>query len=423
MTPTHPTHARRNYPLLLIGQFLGAFGDNFLLKAILGPLTYAMTSGQMSDQKVNGENALFSLVFSVPFILLAPLAGFLNDRMPKTTWLSGGNLVKLAGAGVGLVGVAAFAGDSSHLVQVIGYTIVGVGACLYSPAKYGILPEVVGKERLVKANGTVEMLTLVAIVAGLGLGGIIYDHTRSLPICYAAAIGLYLTAFACNAAMVRTPHNPSARLSHSLGEFGSNFKTLFGTPRLARILVGSGLFWFAGSTLKSALQGWSIGVYHQANLGDATNVKIVGLLLAMTAGIVTGSVLAGQIHKTGDLSWSRRYAGLLAVGLAGLGIIGGRWGLAPALAVLFATGCASGFLLVPLNAALQAESDPNKLGKTVSIQNFTDYIGIAIGAAYLSTLSHFNLTPNEVMVALGITVALITLGLGAMTKRKSAGAA
>ena len=179
-----PHSAPRNYPLLLVGQFLGAFGDNFLLKAILGPLTYQLASGQITESKVNGENALFNLVFSVPFIVLAPLAGFLNDRMPKSTWLVGGNAVKILGALIGLLGVTPMAGGNGHTVQVAGYLVVGIGACLYSPAKYGILPEIVGTERLVKANGTVEMLTLVAIVGGLGGGGILYDRTLSLPLCY-----------------------------------------------------------------------------------------------------------------------------------------------------------------------------------------------------------------------------------------------
>ena len=173
MSPLTPQTPPRNYRLLLVGQFLGAFGDNFLLKAILGPLTYALASGAITEARVNGENALFSLVFSLPFIVLAPFAGFLNDRMPKTTWLVGGNLVKIAGALIGLAGVTPLAGASGHAVQVVGYLVVGIGACVYSPAKYGILPEIIPTARLVKANGTVEMLTLVAIVSGLGLGGIL----------------------------------------------------------------------------------------------------------------------------------------------------------------------------------------------------------------------------------------------------------
>ncbi len=417
MNPAPAAPSNRNYPLLLVGQFLGAFGDNFLLKAILGPLTYALTSGRITEAAVNGENALYSLVFSAPFIVLAPLAGFLNDRMPKTTWLVGGNLIKVAGAAVGLAGACFLPGAPSHLIQVIGYSIVGLGACVYSPAKYGILPEIVATERLVKANGTVEMLTLVAIVSGLGMGGILYDRTLSLGACYGAGLALYAAALACNAAMTRTPFNANARFRRTLSEFGSNFASLFGSPRLARILVGSALFWFAGSTLRSALQGWGLEVYSQAGVTHVTNFKLVLLVLGMVAGIVTGALLAGRLHGTGDLSWTRRYGFMMAAGLVGLGLLGGRFGLVPAVLVLVATGAFAGLLIVPLNAALQSESDPARLGKTVSVQNFTDYIGIAVGAAYLSLLTHFSLGPNQALVALGVTVAAITVTLGLASPR------
>jgi LPLT family lysophospholipid transporter-like MFS transporter len=416
----HPTgFARRNYPLLLAGQFLGAFGDNFLLAAILGPLTYALEKGQITETTVNSENAVFGLVFSVPFIVLAPLAGFLNDRMPKTRWLVGGNLIKLAGTAIGLAAVYALAGRASHDLQVAAYCVVGIGACVYSPAKYGILPEVVPTERLVKANGTVEMLTLVAIVAGLGGGGILYDRTLSLPVCYFASVALYGAAFACNAAMVATPFNPDAELRHSAGEFAANFLSLVRSPRLGRILLGSALFWFAGSTLKSALQGWGLGVFAEAGVHDVTNLKLVLLKVGMVVGIVSGAVLAGQLHRTGDLSWARRYALILAAGLAGLGLLGGAHGLTLVVLVLIVTGAAAGLLVVPFNAALQSETDPAKLGKTVSVQNFTDYMGIAAGAAYLSFLSRFNLSPNQDLIVLGATVALITFGMGMLTRKPS----
>jgi LPLT family lysophospholipid transporter-like MFS transporter len=410
----------RNYPLLLVGQFLGAFGDNFLLAAILGPLTYALNTGRITEAVINGENALFGLVFSVPFIVFAPLAGFLNDRMPKTTWLVGGNLVKLLGTAIGFAGVYAYTGAASHSIQVGAYFVVGIGACVYSPAKYGILPEIVRFDRLVKANGTVEMLTLVAIVAGLMGGGILYDLTLSVPICYGACAALYGAAFLCNAAMGRTPHNPRASLLHSMGEFASSFVTIVRNARLGRILLGSALFWFAGSTLKSALQGWGLRVYSEAGITNVTNFKLVLLKLGMVVGIVLGAFLAGQLHKTGDLSWARRYAFLLAAGLAGLGLLGGHYGLVLVVIVLVITGAAAGLLVVPFNAALQSETDQTKLGKTVSIQNCTDYIGIAVGAAYLAFLSRFDLNPNQDLLVLGGTVALITLGLGVLSRTRRA---
>ncbi len=418
MIPNSKATNSRNYPLLLIGQFLGAFGDNFLLAAILGPLTYALNTGRITETLINSENALFGLVFSIPFIVLAPLAGYLNDRMPKTRWLAGGNLVKLLGTAIGLFGVLSYSGGGAHEIQVAAYCVVGVGACVYSPAKYGILPEIVGNDRLVKSNGTVEMLTLVAIVTGLMGGGLLYDATLSVPDCYVACAALYGAALMCNIGMTRTPHNPRASLLHSAGEFASSFLSMVRNARLARILLGSALFWFAGSTLKSALQGWGLRVFQEAGIPNVTNFKLVLLKLGMVVGIVAGAFLAGQFHRTGDLSWARRYAFILAAGLAGLGLLGGAFGLKLVVLVLVVTGAAAGLLVVPFNAALQSETDQAKLGKTVSIQNCTDYIGIAVGAAYLSLLSRFNLNPNQDLIVLGITVAVLTVGMGALSKTR-----
>ena len=403
----------RNYYLLLAGQFLGAFGDNFLLKALLGPLTYQLTAGTVTEQFVNQQNALFSAVFFIPFIVLAPLAGYLNDRMPKTQWLRRGNAIKMIGTLVGLAGVWLHAGDfhASRWWQVVGYAIVGLGACVYSPAKYGILPEILPAERLVKANGTVEMLTLVAILGGLIGGAQLYDQVRSLPLCYAACLGFYFLAFILNFLMDRTPHNPTATFRHSLGEFGTSLRGLLTHARLGRVLLGCGLFWFAGATLRNNMQTWGLQVFQQAGVGNVSNEKLALLTIGLILGIVAGSMLAGQIHKIGDLSGSRRYGFLMAIGILFLGLLGGKFGLIPVVIALVGSGLCAGLLIVPLNATLQHESDHTKLGKTIAIQNFIDYLAMLIGAAFLGVLTYFGFSPMQVFVALPIALALISLAL------------
>jgi len=403
----------RNYHLLLAGQFLGAFGDNFLLAAILGPLTYQLATGAITEQHVNAQNALFSAVFFVPFIVLAPLAGFLNDRQPKTTWLFGGNALKLLGVAVGLFGVWLHAGEfhASRGWQVAGYAIVGLGACVYSPAKYGILPEILPAARLVKANGSVEMLTLVAILGGLWGGATLYDRVRSLPWCYGACGGLYLAALVLNALMDRTPHNTAATFRHSVGEFGTSLRALLTHHRLGRVLLGCGLFWFAGATLRGNLQGWGLQVFQQAGIAEITNQKLALLKVGLILGIVAGSVLAGQLHRTGDLSWARRYGFLMSAGILLLGLLGGKFGLVAVVVALVAAGVSAGLLLVPLNAALQDESDHAKLGKTIAIQNFIDYLAMLCGAGFLGALTHFNFTPAQVFLALPVALAVIALAL------------
>ena len=404
----------RNYYLLLVGQFLGAFGDNFLLKAILGPLTYQQTSGKVTEQYVNDQNSLFGLAFFVPFIVLAPVAGFLNDRMPKTTWLLGGNFLKLFGTALGLFGVwlhhAQF--DPSRIWQLVGYGIVGIGACAYSPAKYGVLPEILPAERLVKANGTVEMLTLVAIVGGIVGGAKFYDFFLSVPLCYLVCLGFYGAALAFNAAMDRTPCDPTTSARRSLSEFGGSLRTLVCHPRLGRVLLGCGLFWFVGATLRTNIQAWGLEVFQEAGIGNITNEKLAYVLIGLVLGIVAGSVLAGQLHKVGDLSWTRRYGLFMAVGILLLGFLGGRWGLPVVVAVLVVTGFFAGLLIVPLNAALQAESDQTKLGKTVSVQNFFDYSGMAVGAGFLWLMTKLSLSPELVFVVLAVVIAAIAVALG-----------
>ena len=405
--------SNRNYPLLLSGQFLGAFGDNFLLAAILGPLTFQLLSGQINEQQVNTQNALFSAVFFIPFILLAPLAGFLNDRLPKTTGLLLGNALKLLGATIGLAGVWLHAGDfhGSHVWQVVGYAIVGLGACAYSPAKYGVLPEILPASRLVKANGTVEMLTLVAILGGLWGGAALYDHTRTLTACYVVSIGLYATALMLNAAMHRTPRNPQARLRRSVGEFGESLFSLARHPRLGRVLLGCGMFWFAGAVLRSNLQGWGLASLSAAGVTEITNQKLALLKIGLIAGIVAGSLLAGQLHKVGELGWVRRYGFIMAISILLLGIVGGHAGLFLPITLLIVTGLAAGLLLIPLNAALQHEGDHTRLGKTIAVQNFVDYFAMLIGAGFLQALSSFNLTPGHVFIALAAALATLALAL------------
>lgn len=414
----------RNYPLLLAGQFLGAFGDNFVLAAILGPLTFQLLAGQISEQQVNAQNTLFSAVFFVPFILLAPLAGFLNDRLPKTTWLLGGNALKLVGTGIGFFGVWLHAGDfhGSRLWQAIGYTVIGLGACLYSPAKYGVLPEILPPDRLVKANGMVEMLTLIAILGGLWGGATLYDHVRSLPICYLVTGGLYASALLFNAAMTRTPHDPAADAKRSMAEFGRSLASLAKYPRLGRVLLGCGLFWFAGAVLRSNLQGWGLDALRTAGVAEITNQRLALLKIGLILGVVSGSLLAGQLHRVGDLSWSRRYGAMLAIAVGLLGLIGGHAGLTVAVLLLIAAGIAAGLLLIPLNAALQHEADPAKLGKTIAVQNFTDYWSMLVGAGFMQLFTHFGFGANRIFVALAITLGIVAVALRAPIRRQTSAA-
>src|ERR1700709_546800 len=165
-----PMKSTRNYPLLLAGQFLGAFGDNAILAVIVGQLTYLQKAGEITANELRTRSTIYASLLFVPYVLLAPLAGYLNDRYAKTHWLIGGNALKVIGTA--LCALSVWLGA---WWQGIGYFVVGIGACFYGPAKYGILPEILPRERLVKANGMVELLTLVAILGGAIAGSVMAD--------------------------------------------------------------------------------------------------------------------------------------------------------------------------------------------------------------------------------------------------------
>ncbi len=401
----------RNYQLLLASQFLSAFGDNLLIMIILSALTAARADGKITEQAVSNANAIYSALFFLPFVLLAPLAGFLNDRHPKTTWLTGGNLIKLCGTSIGVIGLLLH-----QNIHGLSYLIVGIGACCYSPAKYGILPEIVPADRLVKANGTVEMLTLLAILGGLLAGGILMDH-QPQTVGYLLVAATYGLSLLFNALMTRTGCNPQARLRSSFTEFGGNLQALLRHARLGRIMLGCGLFWFLGASLRTNLQSWGMEVLKQINGEAPSNAQLALLKVWLALGIILGSVAAGQFHRTGDLRATRPYGWLMALftfGLGMLGATGGRWTIQ---GLLILTGIAAGLFLIPLNASLQHESDQTRLGKTIASQNFVDYLAMLLGAGFVWLCTQANLTADAVFVALAVTIGLLVIILNPPPQR------
>ena len=151
--------------------------------------------------------------------------------------------------------------------------------------------------------------------------------------------------------------------------------------------------------------------FQQAGVADITNEKLALLIVAMTLGIVAGSMLAGQLHKIGDLTWSRRYGFLMAISILLLGLLGGKFGVIAVVVVLVSAGVFAGLLIVPFNAALQHESDHTKLGKAIAIQNFVDYLAMLIGAGFLGLLTHLNFSPMHVFIILPVVLGLISLAL------------
>ncbi|MST00400.1 MAG: MFS transporter [Pedosphaera sp.] len=411
LRPNHilplPAMRARNYHLLLASQFLSAFGDNALLWIFLGPLTRLQRVGEITEETLRLKSAALTAVLYVPFVLLGPFVGYLNDRFAKSHWLAGGNLIKLFGTAIAMLSLT-----GGRAWETIGYFIVGIGSCAYSPAKYGILPEILPRERLVKANGSVEMLTLIAILTGMIAGAWMVDQLSPLR-CYLIVIGVYGLSLLLNLFMDRTPSNPAIRLRASVGEFFAHTRGLFGAPRLARILVGIGVFWAFGVTLKVNFQAWGLEVLE---LESNTQIALLGLWLSL--GVMAGSMISGQLYRVSDLRAVRRNGVLLTAAVMALGLVEI---LAPAslsrmtvpvfgsliwpvVVVLVAAGTAAGLYLIPLNAALQAESDPRKLGKTIAVQNVVDNSAMIAATALILAGVHFDYSPSKIFLGLAALI-------------------
>jgi LPLT family lysophospholipid transporter-like MFS transporter len=397
---------RRNYPLLLASQFLSAFGDNLVLMLILGPFLTRFKAGAITAETQSLANIYYTSILFIPYVLLAPLAGYLNDRFSKNRGLLGGNFIKLSGAAIIALGLT-----HGPAWQAIGYFVVGTGACIYSPAKYGILPEILPAARLVKANGLMELLTLIAILTGAIGGSEAYDN-YPLPVCYSVVLAVYVFSLLLNLLMARTPSYRKVKFSGSIAQFFSNLSDLFSQKRMARILTGAALFWICGAIIKMNFQPWG-----QQTLQLTTMLRISLLGLWLSVGVMFGSVLAGQLHPVGDLHATRRYGWLLAAGIAFLGCIG--WLMDHGLRhsniwtaiALILTGVVAGLFLIPLNAALQAESHKDKLGKTIATQNGFENSAMLCGSAFACLDIKQGFNPSELLLGLALFTAIVILWL------------
>ena len=371
---------------LLIAQFLSALADNALLFAAIALLA------QINSP--HWHQPLLLQFFVISYIILAPFVGGIADAYPKGLVMFYSNAIKFVGSLSMLLGMQ----------PLYAYAIVGVGAAAYSPAKYGILTELLPPKELVMANGWMEGSTVFAIILGSIIGGALAQFDPLVAIIIIT--GLYLLAAIFNRYIPALPVDhklPKKNPLYMIKDFWHAFKVLWKDPEGQLSLAVTTLFWGAGASLRLIVIAWAGYALH-FNLEESTR------LTAMVAfGIAIGSVIAARYISLKD-SVKVLPAGILMGGFVMTMTIIHDWQIA-ALIFLF-IGALCGFFIVPLNALLQHRGHILiGAGHSIAVQNFNENIGILLLSGTYTWMVREEFSINTIIIFLGLFVSMTMLAI------------
>ena len=395
---------KRGFYTIMAAQFFSSLADNALLIAAMALLAELLSPEWMVP--------LLKLFFTISYVMLAPFVGAFADSMPKGRVMLITNAVKIFGCGLLFWTV--------H--PLLAYAVVGFGAAAYSPAKYGILTELLPPEKLVAANGWIEGTTVASIILGTLLGGALIAPRLSaqmlaldMPLIETgitspaeAAIAviavIYLLAALVN---LRIP-DTGARYPHQqhnpiklVREFVHCNMTLW-RDKLGQIsLAVTTLFWGAGATLQFIVLKWA-----QIHLGLRLDQA------AILQGIVAVGVAIGATGAASAIPLKRSLR-VLPCGVA-MGLIVPMMTLVSsvplAYAMLVVIGALAGLFVVPMNALLQHRGYVlMSAGHSIAVQNFNENMNILVMLTVYALLLRYDLHINTIVVLFGLSVAVAML--------------
>lgn len=371
---------------LYFSQFLSAFADNAVFFALVGILH------KQGIQNTDDKMASYQLMFLLAYVVLAPIVGAMADRNPKRNILMLGNLFKALGA------LLLFADIDPGLA----YGLVGVGAVIYSPAKYGILSEFTdNKQKLLTANGIMEGSTILAILLGTVVGGMMADSLSvqsNLTICaliYTLALGMAIV-------IPRVAGNPNVHYGKSATGFFKDVGKLLRNTNTRFSLFGTASFWMISAVIRIGFLTWL------AEHLDINKVSQQSMLVGTTAvGVVAGALLAPVWIKTHQLGRVR------VVGFAiGLSVIAALFSpnVPTIVTALVLIGVLGGLYVVPMNTLLQEEGKPLVgIGKTIAIQNFVENIFMMVGVGLFKVLRDSAISINLALTVVSFMFILIVI--------------
>jgi len=371
----------KGFYTLLTAQFLSALADNALLFAAIALLA------QMNSP--DWHTPLLQQFFVISYIALAPFVGSFADALPKGRVMFIANAIKFIGSLAMILGMP----------PLYAYGIVGIGAAAYSPAKYGILTELLPPEKLVGANGWMEGSTVIAIILGAIVGGILASKDPYMAMMFIAA--LYMLAAIFNIYIPKLPIDhklPKKNPLFMLYDFWYSFKALWTDTRGQVSLAVTTLFWGAGATLRLVVIAWAASAL---NFGLEQSTQLMALL---AVGIAIGSAFAAhyiKLEESTKVLPAGIIMGLLVIGMAFVQ----QWQLAVVL--LFVIGALAGFFVVPLNALLQHRGhELIGAGHSIAVQNFNEHIGILLMLGAYLLMVKAEIPIYLIVIAFGLFVSL-----------------
>jgi MFS transporter, LPLT family, lysophospholipid transporter len=382
---------------IMAAQFFSSLADNALLIAAI----------RLLQELQEPEWMLPSLQqsFVVSYVILAPLVGAFADSMPKGRVMLITNAIKVVGCVLMLFSV--------H--PLLAYAVVGFGAAAYSPAKYGILTELLPPSQLVVANGWIEGTTVGSIILGVLLGGLLVSHKVSHLLlgfdfpgidtgintppeaAISVIAALYLVAAIINWFIPDTGvdhRTPNKNPIYLIREFGHCVSLLW-RDKLGQIsLATTTLFWGAGATLKFIVLAWAAKALGY-DLSQASYLQGV-----VAVGIALGAVLAARYVSL------RNAVNVLPIGTAmGLVVITMIFvtQLPVAVVLMVAIGACAGFFVVPMNALLQHRGHVLMgAGHSIAVQNFNENIGILVMVGLYAVMIRQGVSVNRAVVLFGL---------------------
>jgi MFS transporter, LPLT family, lysophospholipid transporter len=393
---------KKGFYIIMSAQFFSSLADNALLVAAVDLLR--------NDGAPEWQRAALVPMFALFYVLLAPFVGAIADAYPKGKVMFISNLIKIVGCLLMLFG--------TH--PLMAYAIVGLGAAAYSPAKYGILTELLPPSQLVKANGWIEGLTIGSIIMGVLLGGQLVgakisryllgfdmpmmdtgiDTPAEAAICI--IMGLYAVASMFNLKIPLTGADVRAlpkNLMDLLPDFWSCNNRLW-ADKLGQIsLATTTLFWGVAGNLRYIVLPWAAAALGY-NITQATT-----LIGVVTLGTAVGAVVASMFMR---LDQATRVIPLgigMGLFLIGLVFIRDLW---TAIPFLILVGGLGGFLVVPMNALLQHRGHMLMgAGRSIAVQNFNEQACILGLGAFYALMTYAGLTAFIAITVFGLTIVII----------------